>query len=173
MQMTAEGFAKFATIIKATYSRETILNTPEAMAVWMELLEDIPDDVAMAVLKNWCADNKWSPAISDIREGAVKMVHGEVADWGSAWETVLKAVSKYGRYQEAEAMASLDDLTRECVENIGFKYICNCEEDDVGYLKKDFEKLYTLKAERKRRALQVPMIGRTEQDRLTGQTAPW
>lgn len=171
--MTAEGFAKFATIIKATYSRETILNTPEAMAVWMELLEDIPDDVAMAVLKAWCAENKWSPAISDIREGAVKIVHGTAPDWGSAWGTVLKAISKYGRYQEDEAMASLDELTRECVENIGFKYICNAEETEIGFYKKDFEKLYMLKAERKRRALQVPMIGRTEQDRLAGQTAPW
>lgn len=169
MQMTTEGFAKFATIIKATYSRENILNTPESMAVWMELLEDIPDDVAMTVLKRWCSENKWSPAISDIREGAVKIVHGDAPDWGSAWETVTKAVSKYGRYQEADAMASLDELTRECVENIGFKYICNAEEEDIGYLKKDFEKLYTLKSERKRKQLQTPvMIGNAERGQICG-----
>lgn len=167
--MTRDTFKTFAGIIRDTYPKENILQTPAAMEVWYELLSDLPDEVAMTVLKNWIAENKWSPAISDIREGAVKMVHGEVADWGSAWETVLKAVSKYGRYQEAEAMASLDDLTRECVENIGFKYICNCEEDDVGYLKKDFEKLYTLKAERKRRALQTPvMIEKNERGQLCG-----
>ena len=169
MKMTAEGFAKFATIIKATYSKETILNTPEAMAVWMELLEDIPDDVALMVLKGWCADNKWSPAISDIREGAVKIVHGEVPDWGRAWETVLKAIRKYGRYQEADALASLDELTKECVENLGFKYICNAEEEDIGYMKKDFEKLYTLKSERKRKQLQSPIgIGKTERGQICG-----
>ena len=171
--MTRESFKTFAEIIRETYPKETILNTSSAMEIWYEFLSDIPDEVAMAVLKNWISDNKWSPAISDIREGAVKIVHGEVPDWGRAWETVLKAIRKYGRYQEADALASLDELTRECVENIGFKYICNAEEEDIGYMKKDFEKLYTLKAERKRRALQVPMIGRTEQDRLTGQTAPW
>ena len=169
MEMTAEGFAKFATIIKATYSKETILNTPEAMAVWMELLEDIPDDVALKVLKAWCAENKWSPAISDIREGAVKIVHGDMPDWGSAWETVLQAIRKYGRYQEAEAMASLDELTRECVQNIGFKYICNAEEEDIGYMKKDFENLYTIKSARLKSRLQTPvMIGNADRGMICG-----
>lgn len=167
--MTRELFKTFAGIIRETYPKETILNTSSAMEIWFELLADIPDEVAMTVLKNWITENKWSPAISDIREGAVKIVHGEAPDWGRAWETVLKAISKYGRYQEADALASLDELTRECVENLGFKYICNAEEEDIGFMKKDFEKLYTLKAERKRKQLQSPIgIGKTERGQICG-----
>ena len=167
--MTTEGMKQFTKIVKTMYPRENLLDTPEAVAIWMRFLEDVPDNIGLAVLHEWIAHNKWSPAISDIREGAVNLVHGEASDWGDAWQTVLKAVSKFGRYQEAEALASLDETTRACVENIGWKTICNGEEDEIGFLKRDFEILYKGKTARKKRELQSPvMIDKAEREKICG-----
>lgn len=149
--MTKEGFMQFTAIAKATYSKENILNTPEALTVWMELLGDIGDEVALAALKVWINNNKWSPSISEIRETAYHLTHEKTSDWGEAWESVLKSIRKYGQYNEPKALETLDELTREVVNNLGFRNICITEEDQLGYLKRDFEKLYTLKAERKKR----------------------
>lgn len=156
--MTKDGLKKFIIIVGATYPQAATLNTPEAVAVWLELLADIPDEVAMQVLKEWCGCNKWPPTIADIRDGAVKVVHGELPDWGDAWESVLNAVRKYGRYNEHEALATLDEVTKNAVENIGFVHICNAEEDELSYLKHDFENLYKIKADRKKRELQTPTM---------------
>lgn len=167
--MTIEGMEQFAKIVKTTYPRETLLDTAEAFEIWLRFLEDVPDEVGLAVLAEWIAHNKWSPSISDIREGAVGKVHGEIPDWGQAWGTVIKAVGKYGRYQEPEALNSMDELTRACVESIGWKYICNAEEEDIGYLKRDFEVLYKGRAERKKRELQGNVqIGQTGRGQICG-----
>lgn len=146
--MTVDGFKKFRRIICATYTRENALADADAVEIWMEMLADIPDDVAMEALKRWIVSQKWSPAISDIREYAVQAVRGEVRDWGDAWESVIKAVGSYGMMREKEALASMDELTRDCVRNIGFRQICMCQMDELGYYKKDFESLYKTKLSR-------------------------
>jgi hypothetical protein len=167
--MTVEGMEQFAKVVKTTYPREKLLDTAEAFEIWMRFLEDIPDEVGMAVLAEWIAHNRWSPSIADIREGAVNKIHGDVPDWGEAWQTVIKAVGRFGRYQEPDALNSLDDITRACVENIGWQSICNGEEADIGFIKRDFEMLYKGKTERKKREMQgTIMIGNMEGGRICG-----
>ena len=112
--MDKKEFSMFAMAVRTYYPKENILPNQQAMELWFRELQDIPYQVAEAGLRKWVATNKWSPSIAEIREMAATVQHGNIPDWGDGWEQVLKAVRYFGMYREAEAMASLDDITKRC-----------------------------------------------------------
>ena len=129
--MTSEEFSKFAMGLKTYFPRDALLPNAQAMELWYRQLADIPYEIAEAVLNKWVATNKWSPTIADIREMATEMKTGTSIEWGEAWESVMKAVRKFGYYQKTEALDSLDDVTRRCVERVGWTEICMTENVSV------------------------------------------
>ena len=90
--MTKIEFGKFAMALKTYYPKETLLVSDVAMDLWYEALRDIEYRTAELVLLAWVANNRWSPTISDIREGAVKMLHPKQMSEQDAWNCVLRAV---------------------------------------------------------------------------------
>ena len=167
--MTREIFKSFAAIVRENYPREQVLTNSTQIEIWYELLADIPDELGMKSLKEWISNNKWAPHVSDIREYAAKAMQGPVMDWGSAWATVETAIRRHGQYNEADALASLDEVTRECVTNLGFKSICISEADKLEFIKSQFKDLYNRKIERNLHTLQTPahlQIGAGEALRL-------
>jgi len=168
--MNETTFAMMASIINKTYPKDNILGDNEAVTIWYEFLKDIPDEIGLAAVRDWVSRNIWPPHISDIREYAARQALGEVSDWGTAWGQVMKAVSGYGTYQEAEALATLDELTRECVKNLGFQSICKAEFKELDFMKSQFKDLYNRKVEKRLRDVQSPSyltIG-TEGQQLIG-----
>lgn len=124
------------------------------MQLWYNQLRDIPYKVAETVLNKWVAIEKWSPSISDIRQLASELLNGEPTDWGDGWEQVEKAIRRYGIYREAEALESLDDLTRQTVKRLGFKNICLSENQQAD--RANFRMIYEQLAERKIKDAQIP-----------------
>ena len=151
--MTKQEFSIFASALRTYYPREALLPNQQAMELWYRELQDIPYTVAEAGLRKWVATNKWSPSIADIREITVEVAHGDIAEWGEGWEQVLKAIRLYGTYREAEAMSSLDELTRTCVERLGFKNICMSE--NIATERANFRMMYEQLAERKKKQQQM------------------
>ena len=129
--MTKKEFALLASALKTFYPREQLLPNTQAMELWFNMLGDIPYQVAEAALQKWVATNKFSPTIADFRELSTSIQHGDLPDWGDAWQKVREAVQRYGWYRQEEAMASLDDITRECVKRIGFERLCHSEEPEL------------------------------------------
>lgn len=152
--MTKKEFALLASAIKTFYPREQLLPNTQAMELWFNMLGDIPYKVAEAALQKWVATNKFSPTIADIREIASSIQHGDVPDWGDAWQNVREAVQRYGWYRQEEAMASLDDLTRECVKRIGFERLCHSEEPALE--RANFRMVYETMAQRRKTQEQLP-----------------
>lgn len=140
--------------LKTFYPREQLLPNQQAMELWFGQLQDIPYEVAEIGLNKWVATNKWSPSIADIREMATSVTVGEIPDWGEGWERVLKAVRLYGSYDIPKAMASLDDISRQCVERIGFRNICMSE--NIATERANFRMIYEQLAERKKHEAQLP-----------------
>ena len=114
--MTKKEFAIFATAIRTYYPKESIIPNEQALELWFKQLCDIPYDIAEVVLNKWVASNRWSPSIADIREQATALIKGDFKEWGDAWQDVLKAISKYGSYDELKALDSLDEVTRRVVK---------------------------------------------------------
>lgn len=125
--MTKKEFATLAMALKTYYPRETLLPNDASMELWFNQLKDIDYTVAEIGLNKWVALNKWSPSIADIREMASQVTNGIAPDWSEGWNQVLKAIARYGSYNEKEALASMDEITRKAVASIGFKEICMSE----------------------------------------------
>lgn len=152
--MNKQEFGQFAMALKTYYPREQLLPNPQAMELWYQQLQDIPYNVAEVALNKWVATNKWSPAISDIREACSGVVNGAVKDWGEAWEQVIRAVRMYGSYEPLEAYKSMDDITRDCVKRIGYINICMSE--NIATERANFRMIYEQLAERKKKDAQIP-----------------
>lgn len=152
--MNKKEFSIFASALRTYYPKEKLLPNEQAMELWYNQLKDIPYNVASATLEKWVAIEKWSPSIADIRKTAVEMVNGTNYDWGNGWEQVDKAIRKYGMYNEAEALESMDDITRQAVQRLGFKNICTSENYQAD--RANFRMIYEQIAERKEKDSQVP-----------------
>lgn len=154
--MTRKEFAKFCMALKTFYSRENLLPNNEAIELWYGQLQDIPFELAEAVLNKWVATNKWSPSIAEIREMAAEIKEGPNInrEWGDGWQQVISAVRRYGRYNVESAMNSFDEITRKCVENIGFLNICQSE--NISVERANFRMLYERHMERKKQDAQLP-----------------
>lgn len=152
--MTKQEFGLFVSALRTYYSKENLLPNQQAIELWYRQLKDIPYNIAEASLNKWVATNKWSPSIAEIREVASEVEHGSIPDWGDGWEQVLKAIRQYGMYREAEAMASFDDITKQCVERLGFRNICLSE--NVAADRANFRMMYESAVSRKKHDMQLP-----------------
>ena len=152
--MNKQEFGKFAMALRTYYPRETLLPNNEAIELWYRQLCDIPYDVAEVSLNKWVATNKWSPSIADIREMALEVKTGYRPDYGEGWEKVLKAISRYGSYEEGKALDSMDEVTRQCVKQLGWRNLCMSE--NIAADRANFRMIYERLIERKRQDAQLP-----------------
>lgn len=157
--MTKHEFAIFASALRTFYPRENLLPNRQAMELWFNQLSDIPYEIAEASLQRWVSVNKWSPSIAEIRETAAFVQCGDIPDWGEAWEEVLRAIKRYGSYNEGAALESMSELTRTCVKRLGFKNICISE--NIAADRANFRMIYESVAEKKKREQQTPVNLRT------------
>ena len=154
--MTKKEFATFAMALKTYYPRENLLPNEQAMELWFAQLQDIQYELAEVGLNKWVALNKWSPSISDIREMASGIAHGEFPDWGEAWQEVTNAIRRYGSYRPNEALASMSPLTRKATERIGFNNLCMSENQSAD--RANFRMIYETLVEREKKDAQIPPI---------------
>ena len=153
--MSEKEFFLLAAAIRTYYPKENILPNKQAMDLWYRELQDIPYNVAEAGLRQWVSTNKWSPTIADFREMVSTIQNGVEQDWGEGWEKVLKAIRYYGYYRIDEAMETFDDVTRQCVERLGFRNICLSE--NIEQYMANFRKIYEQLQERKRKESQIAL----------------
>lgn len=153
--MNKQEFSSWAKALRTYYPREQLLPNEAAMELWYQALKDIPMQVAEATLRKWVATNKWSPTIAEIRENAVDVKHGEALDWSDAWERVQHAIRRYGNYRAAEAMASLDPITRATVKRLGFYNLCVSENPMSD--RKQFRDTFEVMAKREQMRMQLPL----------------
>ena len=153
--MNKQEFSKWVMALKTYYPREQLLPNAQAIELWFQELHDIPMHVAEAALRKWVATSKWSPTIAEIREMCVDVKRGDAPDWSEGWMKVNMAIQRYGRYRPAEAMASLDPITRKAVKCLGFHNLCDTE--DIGYYTRRFQQIFETEAKREQMCLQLPI----------------
>lgn len=163
--MDKREFAILAAAIKTYYSKEKdLLPNQAAMELWYKQLRDIPFPVAEAALDKWAQTEKWSPSIAELREVCATVTSGEIPGWGDGWEKVLKAIRTHGMYNISGALNSLDPLTRQAVERVGFREICLSE--NISVERANFRMVYENLAERKKTEQQVALPLRQVIERL-------
>lgn len=153
--MEREEFKILCKGMKAVYTQPTFLPDADAFNIWFQMLQDIPYNVASAAIQKYMLTNKFPPTIADIREQAATVVNGEVPLWSDGWDQVLKAIRKYGSYNQAAALESLDPITRQCVERLGYMELCRSE--NVMADRANFRMIFQQIAERKAEQAKLPM----------------
>lgn len=151
--MTRQEFAKLVMALRTYYPRENLIPNQQAAELWFVQLQDIDYAAAELAVSKWVATNKWSPTIADLRDTVTGITQKE-EEWGEGWKQVCDAVQHFGRYREAEALASLSDTAREAVQRVGFLNICNSE--NITADRASFRDIYNGIAQRKKAEAQMP-----------------
>ena len=162
--MTKEDFKKIALAIKTTFPSSPILQTQEAMDMWYMFLQDLDYKVCQNAILEIISTSKFPPTIAEIREKCSHLTALPVKDWGEAWESVMRSIGRYGQYQAQEALESFDDITRKCVNRIGYVNICISE--NITADRANFRMIYETEAQRKKTDNQLPLSLRTEKQKM-------
>lgn len=153
--MTENEFLIIVKAMRTFYPRENILPSKEATELWYEQLKDITYETASLALRKWNLENKWSPAISDLREYAAEVRLGKEPDWMDAWEKVMYAIRRWGTWDYEAAMGSLDELTKKALRGIGgFQRLC--ETENMSVERANFRDVFTTLAKRQRESERLP-----------------
>ena len=124
--MTKTEFAKITAAINTYYPKDKPFPNAASMQLWYEEFKDLPYEAVAMALRRHVNVSKWCPTIAELKEAMVTNVAGE-DDWGEHWKAAVKAIQRFGVYQEAEALASMDPLTSQIVKRLGYKDLCRSE----------------------------------------------
>ena len=152
--MNKKEFSVLASAIKTFYPRDNVIPNEKALELWYGMLCDLPYQIAEAAISKHVISNKFPPTVAEIREIAAEITGGNIADWSKAWSDAVYAMSKYGWYNTAQALASLDGLTRETVKRLGFEQLCHSE--NIAADQRRFKEIFEMLAQRKKADAQIP-----------------
>ena len=141
--------------MKAIYSQPTFIPDQDAFNMWFMLMGDLPYEVCNVAIQKYMLTNKLPPTVAEIREIAANVVGGDPMTWGESWERALNAVRRYGSYNQAAALDSLDPLTRKCVDSIGYMQLCMSE--NIMVERAHFQKIFDVFQRREQTERQMPL----------------
>lgn len=162
--MTDQEFETVALAIKAAYPNTNVLPDKYAMKVWYRALMDLDSCVVENAVWEHISTSPFPPSIAEIREKCTARLSPMVTDWGEAWEEVQRAIQKYGRYREEEALASMTKMTAVAVRRMGFQNLCNSENPVAD--RAHFQKMYEGMVREEKRQTQLPEFVRNERTRM-------
>lgn len=152
--MEREQFKILCKGMKAVYTQATFLPDADAFNIWFSLLGDLEYPVLNAAIQKYMLTNKFPPTIADLRELATTIRAGDVPDWGEGWEKVMKAIRYFGYMRETEALQTMDELTRTCVQRLGWRNLCMSENNN--HDRANFRMIYEQLTERKKKEVVLP-----------------
>lgn len=115
-------FVNIATAIKMYYPRFEVLDSKVAMELWYSELKEMPYEVAELAVRKHVNTSQWPPTIADLKAGMITK-----QEWSEGWEECLRAISRFGQYQEKEALESLSEPTKTVVKRLGWRALCTSE----------------------------------------------
>lgn len=129
--MTKDEFKILAKGLKAVYTLPSFLPDADALNVWYQLLKDLDYKVVSIAIQKYMLTEKKPPVIADIRELSTSVIVGDKPLWSDGWEEVTQAIRRYGSYNEAKAMESMSDITKQCVKRLGYQHLCRSEDISI------------------------------------------
>ncbi|MGM0409272.1 MAG: replicative helicase loader/inhibitor, partial [Bacillota bacterium] len=120
--MNKKEFMIITEIIMSFFPKfEKKINNETRLKIWYEMFEDLNFKNAQLALKKVLVESKYMPTVSEIRQAVADIENPDNKITGSeAWGQVKKAISKYGRYREKEALESMDERVRSLTKRFGW-----------------------------------------------------
>lgn len=165
--MTSMSFPEWERLsktLKCAYSGQNFMPDDYTVKLWYSMLKDIPLEMVTMAVQQYILSNHFPPAVSDIRSCAVNIVTVS-KDWSEGWADVQRCIHRWGMYRESEALADMDEVTRETVRRIGWQNICCADIDNEMADRANFRDIYVTieKKNRERNLLPAAMIEKMQQ----------
>jgi hypothetical protein len=152
--MTKDEFKILAKGLKAVYTMPSFLPDADSLNVWYSLLQDLPYEVCNVAIQKYMMTETKIPTIADIRNLCASVVVGEKPLWSDGWDEVMRAMRRYGSYNEVEALESMSEITRQCVRRLGYQNLCRSEE--IGVDRANFRMIFEQIANREHEKQKLP-----------------
>jgi hypothetical protein len=152
--MTKDEFKILAKGLKAVYTMPSFLPDADSLNVWYSLLQDLPYEVCNVAIQKYMMTETKIPTIADIRNLCASVVVGEKPLWSDGWDEVMRAMRRYGSYNELEALESMSDITKQCVRRLGYQNLCRSEE--IGVDRANFRMIFEQIANREHEKQKLP-----------------
>lgn len=126
--LTFDEFKKIAKGLKAVYTSKDFLPDEDSLKIWYHMLKDLTYEQVSTSCYKYMATGKFAPTIAEIRAAAAQITKPETEkDWSDGWEQLMRAIRRFGYYQQEAAFSSMDDITRTVTRRLGWKELCMSE----------------------------------------------
>jgi hypothetical protein len=117
-----------------------------AVESWHYGMHDLDASLVFNVVSKMMAmdESDFPPKMATIRKECLKAMNPtSLIPPETAWETARKTVIKFGRYNKDKGMAAIDNPSiKRALQGVGWDRIGDASDEDIGYVKSDFIKLY-------------------------------
>ena len=154
--MTKKEALQLITLLQMAYPRQALGD--KTVEVYAGFIQDLDYNVAERAIQNHIRNEKWFPAIAEIREACVELVH-DLLSTEEAMEIIRSAVQNYN-YQAIKN----NDLLRQAVATVGFEKIGYSEYPEPLYrqVKEAYDNLRKREIKRLQSTPAVGMLGAEE-----------
>ena len=168
--MNYDDFKILVKGMKSIWTKADFLPDGESIDMWYKLLKDLPYEYCSVAIERYAVLHKFPPTIAEIREQVV-LIQADNSDWSEGWKEVMKAVGRFGQYQQEEALASMSGITAEAVRRLGWRQICQSETDELMSIRANFRMIYeqAKTAEKENAALPIGLKEKIAQIGGTGE----
>ena len=132
--MNVEEFKLLVKGLKAAYPSQNFLPDDYSMKLWYSLLKDVDYALAEAAAYKHICTSRFPPTIADLRAQCTQVTEEKPKTWLDGWSIVQKMIGRWGIFRQEEAMNALneaDPITASIVERMGWKNLCNSENQSV------------------------------------------
>lgn len=134
-------------ILFAAFGQE---QNKQRMKIYMQMLQDVPEDVFKKVVQKTICENKFLPSIAELVDACRSLnatVSGtkEVPDWNEAWGEIERAMynTPWGKQPRFSHPA-----IAQAVNNYGWQSIHECMADDFHTMQAQLRRMYDEVAKR-------------------------
>jgi hypothetical protein len=142
-QETIKLLAMFQANYPYAYKHFDELMLQAAVQLWQQSLQDLDASLVYNIASKimMTSTDDFPPKIAVLRQECIKASNPEIfITPEEAWETVLRAIKKFGYYRQDEAFKTFSEPIRRTVNYVGWANICRSE--NIGIERANFCKVY-------------------------------
>lgn len=136
--MTEDDVRQVFRVLGAEYGSKVVV-TPDRIKVWQYVLGHATvAEVQTAILNLMSRDGKFPPSVGDVNQAVLAARGGTKEDWGTLWDTVMRAASRSLYYAEEEAKKLAPEALAAIGGVPGLKELAASNPDQLGVLRAQF-----------------------------------
>lgn len=145
--MTEHEFAEVAAYLQSAVGKAM---SKHQASVYYDALKDLSIDQLKLAARRAVQETQYPviPLIGVLRKFALEASVGIASIWSEEWETVVRAVSRFGYYRQAEAIGSLSPIAADVVRAIGWATLCDMPVADKSIVAGQFRMAYEARVQR-------------------------